>query len=73
VPSDALALLYDLTPAETRIFDLIVGGMTQTTIAAMLGIARSTVKTHLLRLFAKTGCRRQVDLTNLAARLSLPV
>jgi DNA-binding CsgD family transcriptional regulator len=31
------------------------------------------VKTHLLRLFEKTGCKRQVDLVRLTASLALPV
>jgi DNA-binding CsgD family transcriptional regulator len=73
MPSEALALLYDLTPAETRILEMIVAGKTQSAIAIGLGIAPSTVKTHLLRLFDKTGCKRQVDLVRLAAGLTLPV
>jgi DNA-binding NarL/FixJ family response regulator len=31
-------------------------------VAVVLGIAESTVKTHLRRLFEKTGASRQVDL-----------
>jgi DNA-binding CsgD family transcriptional regulator len=72
MPGDALALLYDLTPAETRVYELIVGGKTRTEVASALGIAPSTVKTHLLRLFQKTGCQRQVDLVRLAAQMSRP-
>lgn len=73
MPTDALALLYDLTPAEARIFELVCAGRTQAEIGEHLGIARSTVKTHLLHVFQKTGCKRQLELTALAARLSLPV
>jgi len=73
MPADALALLYDLTPAESRIFELIADGQTPSDIAVALGIAPSTVKTHLLRVFDKTGCRRQADLVKLAASMSLPV
>lgn len=73
LPTDALVLLYDLTPAEARIFELICDGRTQADIAAMLGIAPSTVKTHLLRVFEKTGCRRQADLVKLAASFTLPL
>lgn len=72
MPRDALALLYDLTPAEARVFELIADGRTQGDVGEILGIARSTVKTHLLRVFDKTGCTRQVDLVRLAARLSMP-
>jgi DNA-binding CsgD family transcriptional regulator len=73
MPADALALLYDLTPAESRIFELIADGQALSDIAVVLGIAPSTVKTHLLRVFDKTGCRRQADLVKLAASMSLPV
>ena len=61
-PIDALALLYDLTPAESRIFELICNGETQVEIATKIGIAPSTVKTHLLRVFEKTGRSRQAEL-----------
>jgi DNA-binding CsgD family transcriptional regulator len=72
MPADAVALLFDLTPAETRIFELITSGMTQAEAGKHLGVAASTVKTHLLRLFEKTGCKRQVDLIRLAAGLTSP-
>jgi DNA-binding CsgD family transcriptional regulator len=73
MPADALALLYDLTPAESRIFELIADGQALSDIAVVLGIAPSTVKTHLLRVFDKTGCSRQAELVKLAASMSLPV
>lgn len=73
LPADALAAIYDLTPAETNILELLVAGRTQAEIAAALGIAPSTVKSHILHLFAKTGCRRQADLLGLAASLASPV
>ena len=73
LPGEALAMLYDLTPAELRTFELIADGRTPHDVAAKLGIAHSTVKTHLQRVFEKTGCNRQADLVRLAASLSLPV
>lgn len=73
MPTDALALLYDLTPAEARTLDLLVAGKTRSQIGATLGIAPSTVKSHIVHLFDKTGCRRQVDLVRLAANVSLPM
>ncbi len=73
LPADALVLLYDLTPAETRVFELICEGRTQAVIATFLGVASSTVKTHLLRVFEKTGCGRQADLVRLAASFTLPL
>jgi len=70
-PTAALALLYDLTPGETRVFELIAGGSTPTQVARQLGLAPSTVKTHLLHVFDKTGCSRQSELVRLAASLAL--
>jgi DNA-binding CsgD family transcriptional regulator/PAS domain-containing protein len=72
MPADALAAIYDLTPAETNIFELIAAGRSPAEIADKLGIAPSTVKSHVLHLFAKTGCKRQADLVKLAASLSSP-
>ena len=73
LPHDALVQLYDLTPAEIRIFELICEGQTQAAISALLGIAVSTVKSHLFHVFEKTGCRRQIDLVRLAKSLTFPV
>jgi DNA-binding CsgD family transcriptional regulator len=47
--------------------------MTRSQIAKMLGVEIGTVKTHLLRVFAKTGTRRQADLVRLGASLALPL
>ena len=41
--------------------------------SAALGVAVSTVRTHLLRLFEKTGTHRQADLAALLASFSLPI
>ena len=48
-----------------------VGGVPE--VAAALGVAESTVKTHLGRLFEKTGAGRQADLVKLAAGFSTPL
>lgn len=71
-PTDALATVYDLTPAESRIFELISEGLSPEEIASDIGVAKSTVRTHLLRVFEKTGCKRQADLVQLAAKLAAP-
>lgn len=72
-PTEMAAALFDLTPAEARVFDHLVGGRSQTAVAAMLGVERSTVKTHLTRLYDKIGVRRQADLVRVAASLAIPV
>lgn len=70
---DVLASLFNLTPAEARVFELIAAGRTSAEAARALGVGASTVKTHLLRLFDKLGVRRQADLVALAASFALPV
>ena len=64
---------FELTPAELRILQSIVevGGVPET--AKALGIAETTVKTHLHRVFAKTGASRQADLVKLVAGFSNPL
>ena len=42
-------------------------------MAAALGISQATVKTHLQRLFTKTGVRRQADLVKLLTRHAAPL
>jgi DNA-binding CsgD family transcriptional regulator len=73
LPINALTLFYDLTPAEAGVFKLICAGRKLTDIALALGISRGTAKTHLLHIFQKTGCTRQLDLVLLATSLSLPL
>ncbi len=73
LPGDALSLLYKLTPAEVRVFELVVEGKAPTEIAGLLALKLSTVRTHLGRVFEKTGCRRQADLVAMASSLTLPV
>ena len=71
-PTEMAAALFDFTPAEARVFEFIVAGHTQTAIAASLGVERSTVKSHLIKLYDKVGVRRQVELVRVAASLSIP-
>lgn len=64
---EIIARLYGLTPGELRVLLAVfeTGGVAD--IAGMLGIAEGTAKTHLRRLFDKTGTRRQADLVKLVA------
>jgi DNA-binding CsgD family transcriptional regulator len=71
--TDVIAALFGLTPGEGRVFDLIAAGRTVAQAATSLGIGESTVRTHLLRLYDKTGVRRQAELVHLAASLAVPV
>jgi DNA-binding NarL/FixJ family response regulator len=46
-----------LTPREAEILALIARGLTNPEIAAQLFLSNHTVKTHISRIFAKTGSR----------------
>lgn len=72
-PELEIASLFDLTPAEAKVFEKISAGASPGQIAAETGAAQSTIKTHLLQVFAKTGCHRQAELVALASSLKLPV
>ena len=67
-----VAQLFGLSASEARVFDLIAQGLTPAEAAERLGIGVSTVRTHLLHIFDKTGVRRQADLVRMAAGLALP-
>jgi DNA-binding CsgD family transcriptional regulator len=60
---------FGLTRAEQGLLDILVQGVSLPDAAQMLGVARSTARTHLQRLFEKTGKRRQVDLLRMVASL----
>jgi DNA-binding CsgD family transcriptional regulator len=68
-----IARKYKLTPTELRVLIAIVeiGGVPE--IALSLGVAETTVKSHLASVFAKTGKTRQVDLAKLVASYASPV
>jgi len=72
-PVEALAALYDLTPSEARVMIEIASGKNRAATAIALGIADSTVKTHLARVFEKTGTSEQPELAKLVASLTPPV
>ena len=69
-PSEVIGKTYKLTPTELRVLRAIVnvGGVRQ--VAGNLGVADTTIKTHLGRLFEKTGVSRQADLVKLVAGYS---
>lgn len=72
-PLEALARAYKLTPTEMRVLTTIVHVAGIPEVAPILGISPTTVKTHLSRIFAKTGVNRQVDLAKLMASYASPV
>ncbi|MFZ3352239.1 MAG: hypothetical protein WA268_15375 [Xanthobacteraceae bacterium] len=69
---EAVATQFKLTPSELRVFFAVIeiGGAPQ--VASAFGISLDTVKTHLKRVFAKTGTKRQADLVKLVAEYMNP-
>ena len=72
-PPEVIGKTYNLTPTELRVLLGIVeiGGVPE--VADALGVADTTIKTHLRRLFEKTGAGRQADLVKLVAGFSTPL
>jgi DNA-binding CsgD family transcriptional regulator len=66
------ATLFGFTEAEQRVFVRFARSMTIADTASDLGIGRSTVRTHLLRIFEKTQTHRQAELVALACSLTGP-
>lgn len=56
-----------LTPTEERMLALIVEGLDTIVAARRLGIEPTTARTHLQRLFTKTGTARQSELVRFVA------
>ena len=72
-PLQSLATAYKLTPTEMRVMMALVqvGGVPEA--VPILGISETTIKTHLSRLFAKTGSKRQADLVKIVAAYASPL
>ena len=72
----ALQLLADasspkLTPREREVLELLRVGMTNKDIAAALGVAPGTVKTHVQELLEKLGATGRTEAVNLALQRGL--
>jgi DNA-binding CsgD family transcriptional regulator len=58
---------FALTAAEARVASLVASGLSAPQAAKVLGVAPTTVKTHLGHTFEKTGAHSQVALARLLA------
>lgn len=61
---------YGLTPAEARVALAVAEGSAIAETADRLGLSANTIKTHLRGVFAKTGVRRQAELTRLVTSIN---
>ena len=66
------AELYQLSPAQVRVAQLVLEGHNLQQIAEVLDVAVSTSKTHLSRVFDKTGARNQAALISKLLGVSPP-
>jgi DNA-binding CsgD family transcriptional regulator len=62
---------YGLTLAEARVALHAASGQSVADVCALLKISPNTVKTHLRRVYAKTGIHRQAELSSIVASLKL--
>jgi DNA-binding CsgD family transcriptional regulator len=72
-PHAVLATLYDLTPSEARVMALVGSGLTTLASAGQLHVTENTVKTHLARVYQKTGATRQSELVQIVSALAPPM
>ena len=72
-PSDAFAALHGLTRAEARFLAALAAGRTVPEASDHLGISQATGRTHLTRIFGKTGTSRQPELVRLMLASAPPL
>jgi len=62
--------LFDITPAEARVIQGLVNGLTVNQIAAESGLSIATLRTQLRSVFAKTGTTRQAELLQMVGSIA---
>jgi len=61
-----LHAVFDLSPAEGRVLDYLVAGLSAHEIATAAGTSLHTARKHIVLLMEKTGAKRQSDLVRIA-------
>ncbi len=70
---DRFALLHGLTPAETEVCALLVGGHAATDIAEIRNTSPVTVKNQIAAILQKAGITRRTELIRLIVRVLPPI
>ena len=70
---DQVAKLFHLTGAELQLLLALLEGHSLQSATDRFGVALTTTKTHLQRIFAKTGTSRQADLIRKVAMMAPPL
>jgi DNA-binding CsgD family transcriptional regulator/PAS domain-containing protein len=73
IAPDLVGRAFGLTPAEQRVLAHIVEAGSVAEAAERLRVSETTVKTHLHRVFSKTGTARQADLVKLLTGFAGPL
>ena len=71
-PGEIFARRYRLTPGECRVLAQLTGGAAPAAVATHLGVSINTVRSHMQKLFAKTGANGLPELLHAASRLMPP-
>jgi len=77
IPADVAAILSEsygkeeLTPAESNVLRMIVGGMSNKEIAFALDVSENTVKTHAKNIFEKLGVSDRTSAATTAIKRGL--
>jgi DNA-binding CsgD family transcriptional regulator len=66
------AEIYGLSPAQARLARLIVDGHDLAGAAGVLGVSINTLRTHLQRMFDRTGARSQAALVGVLLSAEAP-
>ena len=69
----AASVIYRLSPGQMRLATLVVDGHDLSSAADLLGISINTARTHLQRMFDKTGVRSQPALVRVLLSAVAPV
>ena len=67
---EVLRRIYGLTRAESQVAMRVLNGDGLAPIAEELSVSLTTVRTHLQRIFDKTGTHRQAELVRLLLTVS---
>lgn len=67
------AIIYGLSAAQTRLAGLVATGMTLPEIAKAMDVSPNTARTHLHRVFEKTGVHNQAALVRVLLSAASPV
>jgi DNA-binding CsgD family transcriptional regulator len=69
LPVGSMAEAYGLTEAEARVAEAASGGARISAIARHLGLSPNTIKTHLRRVYEKTGTKHHAELARVTAMI----